>query len=118
MPIFGPNVQTSTVGSGATVAVFNPNAAPWVSGTINGVSYPGVVGPLKDPIIENTGSVTVFLGSSTVTAATGLPLAAGQQITYNGFSTATGSGGTALYAITNSGSTTVVTGLATLNVNE
>ncbi len=111
MPIFGPNTQTTSVSTTAA-AVFNPNAAPF-TGT------PNLVGPLKDPIIENTSStVTVFLGSSSVTAATGLPLGPGQQITYNGFSTAVGSGGTALYAITSSGTAKVVAGLATININE
>lgn len=108
MPIFGSNVQTTSVGNSAT-QVFNPNAAP----------YSTLAGPLKDPVIENTSAtVTVYLGQSAVTAVTGLPLGPGQQITYNGFSTATGSGGTALYAITASGTASVVAGLATLNVNE
>lgn len=110
MAIFGSNVQTNAVSTSA-VAVFNPNAAPF-TGT------PNLVGPLKDPIIENVGSVTVFLGQSGVTATTGLPLLAGQQITYNGFSTAVGASGTALYAITASGSSTVVAGIATININE
>lgn len=107
MPIFGSNVQTSSVTTSA-VAVFNPNAAPYSTDT----------GPLKDVIFENTGSVTVFLGSASVTAATGLQLLAGQQLTYNGFSTPAGSGGTALYAITSAGTSTVVCGLATININE
>lgn len=107
MPIFGSNVQTTTVTNSAT-QIFNPNATPFST----------LTGPLKDPVIENTGSVTVFLGQSGVTSSTGLPLLAGQSVTYNGFSTPTGSGGTGLYAITASGSSAVVVGLATLNINE
>lgn len=107
MSIFGPNVQTSSVGTSA-VAVFNPNAAPFSTDA----------GPLKDVIFLNTGSVTVFLGSASVTAATGLQLLAGQQLTYNGFSTPAGASGTALYAITSSGTSTVLTGLATTNIND
>lgn len=107
MPIFGSNIQTTAVSTSA-VAVFNPNAAPYSTDT----------GPLKDVIFENVGSVTVFLGSASVTAATGLQLLAGQQLTYNGFSTPAGSTGTALYAITASGSSTVVCGLATTNIND
>lgn len=113
MPIFGPNIQTSSVGNTA-VNVFNPNAAPYVPGG----AAPNFVGPLKDPIFENTGSVTVYLGQSGVTSSTGLPLLPGQQITYNGFSTAVGASGTKLYAITASGTSTVVVGLATININE
>lgn len=107
MPIYGSNVQTTSVGNSAA-AVFNPNASP----------YSTLAGPLKDPIIENTGSVTVYLGQSGVTSSTGLPLLSGQQVTYNGFSTPAGSGGTALYAITASGTSTVTVGLATININE
>jgi hypothetical protein len=108
MPIFGSNVQTTSVGTSAA-AVFNPNATP----------YSTLAGPLKDVTFENTSAtVSVFLGSSSVTAATGLVLGPGQQLTYNGFSTPAGSGGTALYAITSSGTATVVVGLATLNTNE
>ena len=107
MPIFGSNTKSNSVGNSA-VEVFNPNAAPFST----------LTGPLKDPIIENTGSVTVYLGQSGVTSSTGLPLLAGQQITYNGFSTPTGASGTGLYAITASGTSTVVVGLATININE
>lgn len=105
MAIFGANVQSTTVGNTAS-AVFNPAAAPFSS----------LVGPLKDVIIENTSATTtVYLGQSAVTAVTGLPLGPGVQITYEGFSTVTGGSGTALYAITASGTAQVVTGLATVN---
>jgi len=103
--IFGNNVQTTSVGNSAT-AVFNPNAAPFST----------LAGPLKDVTIENAGSVTVYLGGSTVTTATGLPLASGVQVTFEGSSTPAGSGGTAIYAITASGTATVVSGLATVNI--
>lgn len=106
MAIFGSNIQTTSVGNSAA-AVFNPNAAPFST----------LAGPLKDVTIENTSStVTVYLGQSGVTSSTGLPLPPGDQITYEGFSTATGSGGTALYAITASGTAVVVAGLATVNI--
>lgn len=107
MPIFGSNVQTTAVPNSAT-AVFNPNATPFST----------LAGPLKDVTLENVGTVTVFIGQSTVTSSTGIPLLAGQQLTINGFSTPAGSGGTVLYAITASGSSTVVAGLATLDINE
>lgn len=111
MAIFGSNVQTTSVGNSAT-AVFNPNATPWSNGTNN-----LVVGPLKDVTIQNTSATTtVYLGGSTVTTATGLPLGPGVQITYEGFSTAVGSTGTAIYGITASGTAVVVSGLATVNI--
>lgn len=105
MAIFGPNVQTTSVGNSAT-QVFNPNAAPFST----------LAGPLKDVTIENTSTTTtVYLGQSGVTSSTGLALGPGVQITYEGFSTPAGSGGTAIYAITASGTAVVVSGLATVN---
>lgn len=37
----------------------------------------------RDVAVQNVGSVTVFLGSSTVTTTTGFPLAAGAGMTLN-----------------------------------
>lgn len=108
MPIFEPNIQTVAVSTSAT-QVFNPNATPFST----------LAGPLKDVTIMNTGASTVFLGQSGVTATTGFPLGAGQQVTVNGFSTPAGSGGTAIYGIcATSTSTTTVSGLATIDINE
>ena len=106
MAIFGSNVQNTSVTNSAT-AVFNPNAAPFST----------LAGPLKDVTIENvSATVTVYLGQSTVTSSTGLPLGPGQQVTFEGSSTPAGASGTAIYAITASGTASVVAGLATLNI--
>jgi hypothetical protein len=97
--------QTTSVGNSAT-EIFNTSA----TGIPTGVT-------LHDVTIVNTGSVTVYLGISAVTASTGLPLQPGAQITYNGYSFAQGASGGNIYAITSSGTAVVVAGLATVNSN-
>lgn len=97
--------QTTSVGNSAT-EVFNPSA----SGIPSGVT-------LYDVTLINTGTVTVYLGQSAVTAVTGLQLAAGQQVTYNHESFAQGTAANAIYAITSSGTTSVLAGLATVAAN-
>lgn len=71
---------------------------------------------LRDLTIINTGTTTCYLGSSTVTATTGLPLKAGEQITIQGQVTAATSGvlGWNIFAITASGTTTTQASLATV----
>lgn len=71
---------------------------------------------LRDVTIVNTGANTVWLGGSTVTAATGLALPAGAQITYNGYTAVAGQTAGRIYGISTSG-TTVSAGLATVNAN-
>ena len=103
MGIFASSsVQVSSVGSGATVKIFDTTSSKYATGAT-----------LRDVTIINTGSVTIFLGSSTVTAAHGLPLPAGVQITYTGYSHVKGDTTGDIYAITSSGSATVEAGLAT-----
>ena len=99
MPIFanGPGTQTTTVGTASgTVAVFNTAAA-------------GLTGTLRNVTIFNSGTNTVYVGGGTaVSTTTGVPVGGGSQLTLQG---------TALnfYAVTSSGTSTVVTGLATLS---
>jgi hypothetical protein len=102
---FSAATQTTSVTNSAT-QIFNTSA----SGIPTGVT-------LKDLIIENQGSQTVFVGGSTVTAATGLPVPAGAQVTFNGWAFAQGAAGGNVYAIVSSGTAQVTCGLATVNAN-
>jgi hypothetical protein len=98
MAIFanGPGTQTTSVGTASgTVAIFNTAAA-------------GLTGTLKNILIENTGTATIFVGSGTaVSTTTGVQLLAGQQLLFQG--TAIN-----MYAVTSAGTATVITGLATI----
>jgi hypothetical protein len=116
MAIFESNlIQQSTITTAALVwdpsnvstSAFGPNGA---------VTVLTPAQTLRDVTIVNTGSNTVWLGGSTVTAATGLALPAGAQITYNGYVATAGSTTGRIYGISTSG-TTVEVGLATVNAN-
>lgn len=106
MAIFAAgSVQVVTVANTAT-KIFDTTSAKYATGaTLTGLT------------IINTGSTTIFLGSSSVTAATGLRLAAGQQITYNGYSYLKSNTVGDVYAITASGTSTTEAGLATVRAN-
>lgn len=118
MAIFESNlVQQTTITTAALV--WDPSYT-----TVNGTAFGpfGVVTvqtpaqTLRDVTIVNTGANTVWLGGSTVTAATGLALPAGAQITYNGYVATAGQTAGRIYGISTSG-TTVEVGLATVNAN-
>lgn len=108
MAIFanGAATQSNSVGT-SSVKIFDVAH----SGIPTGVT-------LKDVTIVNTGLVAMFLGSFTaVTAVTGLRLDPGDQITFNGYSHAQGDTTGNIFAITASGTTSALTGLATVNAN-
>lgn len=98
MAIFanGPGTQTTSVGTASgTVAIFNTAAS-------------GLTGTLKNVLVDNAGTATVYVGGGTaVSTTTGIPLLVGQQLLFQG--TAIN-----LYAVTAAGTATVVTGLATI----
>lgn len=99
--VWDPSYQTpggTTFGPNGVVPTLTPNQT------------------LRDVTIVNTGSNTVWLGGSTVTAATGLALPAGAQLTYNGYVATAGSTAGRIYGIS-TGGTTVEVGLATVNAN-
>lgn len=78
-----------------------------ITGTDNaGTVIPAAFANSSNVTVVNTGKVTVFLGSSSVTASTGLPLAAGSSITLVGPVIA-------IYGITSAGTTTTSGALAT-----
>lgn len=107
MAIFAssPAVQTTTVTNSATL-IFDTDASNIPAGVT-----------LHDVTIINTGTVNIYLGGSTVTAATGLQLQPGAQITYDGYSHVTTDSTGDIYAITSSGSAVALAGLATVNSN-
>jgi hypothetical protein len=96
MAIFanGPGTQTTAVTTSA--------------GTIYSIAATGMSGTQKNLTIFNAGTVTAFLGSSTVTATTGFALAAGSQLLVEGPVPTT------LFAITSALPTTIVAAPATI----
>lgn len=105
----GPTYQVTAVASSAT-QIYNtlgPSSTGITSGTI-----------LANLTITNSGTVTVYLGSSSVTSATGLVLLAGQSVVYQGATVAAASGSVwNLYAITASGTGQVEVGLGSVTSN-
>ena len=98
---------TASVGNTAT-QIYNTTSI-----TVGGTTYTFPTGvTLANITVVNTGLVTAYIGSSSVTAATGLVLGAGQQLTIQG-SVAQGSSLWNLYAITSSGTTSVEVSLGT-----
>ena len=106
-----PNNANATVTSSAT-QIYNTTSFTAVGGTV--YSFP-VGATLRDLTIVNTGATTCFIGTSSVTASTGVPLRAGEQLTIQGSHVQAESGNTSwnLYAITASGTTTIEASLAT-----
>ena len=109
MPIFanGPGiVQTTAVTTSATL-VFDTDAT----------NIP-TAAALPDLTIVNVGANTAYLGQSTVTTATGLPIPAGGQVTVKGYSGLQSSTTGDTYAICTSGKlTTLMCGLASVAVS-
>lgn len=104
MAIFAASTQTTTsVGNSAT-QVFNSNASFVASGA-----------SVTNVTVVNAGSVDCFLGQSGVTSSTGLRLPAGAQVTFHNWSYPKNTAAANIYAITASGTTTVLSGLATVD---
>jgi hypothetical protein len=97
---------TASVTSSATL-VFDSDA----SGITSGIT-------IGDIIIVNTGTVTMFIGQSSVTATTGLRVPPGASWTSQGLGALQSSTNYDVYAITSSGTTSALAGPATLNVSE
>ncbi len=102
MAIFanGPATQTTSVtttSGTATAQIFNITAT-------------GVSGTLRNVLVVNAGTVSVYVGGGTaVTTVTGVPVAAGNQLLLEGPAIN-------LYALTSAGTSTVIAGLATQTV--
>jgi hypothetical protein len=93
----GPATQTTTVGTASgTVAIFNTAAS-------------GVTGTLPSILVINTGTITAYIGGATAVTVAGLPLPSGYSLLLKGPAVN-------LYAITSSGTTTLVAGLGTQTV--
>jgi hypothetical protein len=120
MPIFNtsaPAFQGPTAVPNTATQIFNTTGTPIGSPTVD---FP-TGATLTAITLINVGAVNCFLGTSAVTAATGLILKPGEQLTIqNGTHVVAETGTTSwnLYAITASGSTTVEVSLATTTINE
>lgn len=108
MAIFanGAATQTASVTNSATL-VFDSDA----SGITAGIT-------IGDVTVQNTGTTTIFVGQSGVTATTGLRVPGGAQVTINGFGALQSSTNFDIYAITSSGTSSTLAGPVTLSVNE
>lgn len=104
MGIFATGSIQTTAPTSSRVKSFDTTSSLYTTGAT-----------LKDVTLINTGTVTVFVGSSAVTAATGLPLPPGVQLTYEGYSHVKGDTTGDIYTITSSGTGAVQAGLATVN---
>ena len=97
--------QTASVTSGSSILVFNTSA----SGLVTGATLPEI-------LVTNTGTVSCYVGSgTTVTTSTGVLLKAGATLLLTGQSATQGVAAGNLFAITSSGTTTTLSGLASVD---
>lgn len=107
-----PALQGPTSVSTSATQIFNTTGTPISSPTVNFTTG----AQLASLVITNVGTVRCWVGQSTVTTSTGVPLAPGESVTWtNGSHKAAESGTNSwnLYAITSSGTTLVEAALAT-----
>lgn len=104
MSLFSAATQTTTSVPNSATQVFNSNA-----------SFVAAGASVTNVTVMNAGAVDCFLGQSGVTSSTGLRLPAGAQVTFHNWSYPKNTAAANIYAITASGTTTVVTGLATVD---
>jgi hypothetical protein len=99
-------VQSTAVPNSATL-IFDADAS--------GIPTGATIG---DVTVINTGSVTMFIGSSSVSTTTGLRVPAGAQVTINNFGALQSSTTFDIYAIASSAAgTTALAGPATVDAN-
>jgi hypothetical protein len=99
----GTATTLPSAGTTATI-VFDPSWGQFTSGVT-----------LKDVTLVNSGGNLCWVGQSTVSITTGLPLAVGAQLTIQGFTATGGQTAGRIYAIAGAGTaTTVLADLATL----
>lgn len=115
MPIFAtayPAYQVTSVPANAATKIYDTTSYTPAGGSALNFETPQT---LHDLTLVNDGPATIYIGGSSVTTATGLPVAPGVQVTLQGWTATAGSGGV-LWAITASGSaaTTVEVGLASV----
>ena len=98
----------------ATALVGGTAVLIW-SGTVTALNSISPAVTLRDITIVNTGANTLYIGGSSVTSAA-MPLAAGAQLTVQGWSATSGKTTNDVYAIAVSGATSssTIAGLATL----
>ena len=114
--IFATGVQqvTSSIGTGATLIWDSDNTSTTTFGALGSVTTNAV---LKDLIINNTGTATMYVGQSTVTSSTGLQVNPGGSIVLYGYVATAGVTSAAnsdVYAITAAGTAAAEVGLASI----
>lgn len=113
-----PSFQGPTSVTSAATQIYSTTGTPISSPAVDfptGTALAGIT-------VINTGTVTCWVGTSSVTATTGLVLKSGEQVTIsngNGHVAAeSGASSWNLYAITSSGTTTVEASLVSLTVTD
>lgn len=105
--------------------IFNASAATQTTAVTNSATLLfdadatgiGTNATIGDVVIQNAGTVTMFIGGSGVTTSTGLRLPPGASWSSNGLGALQNSTNFDFYGITASGSTVAVAGPATLDSN-
>ena len=117
MAIFEAGIQqvNSNIGTSYSL-IWNPeNTSTTTFGALGSISSTAT---LKDVTIQNTGTVTVFVGSGTQTAggsAGSLALGVGQQVTIQGYNVTNPSGTTGqIWGNTTAGTGATLAGLASV----
>jgi hypothetical protein len=103
-----PAYQSSGLVSGSATSFFSGTGV-----TVAGTAYSFPAGTeTSELIVQNSGTATAYIGGTTVTAATGLPVPPGEQAIVP---VTTGAGSSfALYGITAAGSTQVEASLGSV----
>ena len=111
-----PSYQGPTSVTSSATQIYNTVGTP-ISSPAAPTEFP-TGAALSEITLINSGTVECWVGASTVTDATGVPLAPGEQLTIRGVGHIAGETGTKswnLYAITASGTTTIEASLATVD---
>jgi hypothetical protein len=108
--IFAAGVQQVNESIGSTVGtIWAPaNTSTTTYGPLGSVTTGAVISGL---VIQNTGTATMFIGTGTAIAGTGLPVNPGAQILYTGYAATGGQTPGTLLGITTSGTTSSLAGL-------
>lgn len=109
MAIFSVGSPAYQAASGSTTAV-----KIW-SGTASALAALSPAVTLRDFTVVNTGTVTIYVGGSSVAgAATGAPVPAGAQLTIQGWTATSNTSTNDVWAISAAGNWTTESSLATL----
>ena len=109
-----PSYQGPTTVTSSATQVYDTTGTPIGAPTVD---FP-TGAALSEITLINTGTVTCWIGTSSLTGTEGIPLKSGEQLTIRGNGHVAAESGTSswnLYAITASGTTTIEASLATVD---